>query len=1016
MSKFTGIIVGGLEIAAGAALLATGVGAPFGAMLIAAGSGTLIAGLGTLLQKGPLAGTILALKNPIANWEICYGRCCVGGTTVDQDAWGDSNKYLDLVIVLAGNSCRGVSALRFDGKRVQIDTSAVPPGVPPSTFPFINGGTSFTPVQQTVAILGAGRVNNVSTLTLAANIPLLDVGDEVDVRRITDLFGVDNTGMNGTWIVSNIVSQVAHDSPAGPGSITFQFINGGPDLPALLLGLSHATVKTKWVDYGRKVYMEVLTGKQTLGETFIGLIDGTPNDGDAEDLLQSPNKSWTPNCSLQGKTAVHLRLHYNDVYFSNGLPAISFQLYGKDDILDPRTSPPAYAYTENSALILADFLNQGYVDTSISPPIIGVPQWGYGAAYGTEIPIPQLITAANICDERIQLQISIQVFAPNLDSEPRYATNGHFPLSMRRGEILQNLLTACAGRITYTNGQFIIWPAAWYGGGLTVLPEARPFNALMGAFTEGVIPETQIVSSMFIGNGPAYFTAPPGSNYLQLGMNGNGLSAGQIEVAVRINGGDAIIVTVTGKAICWNFPNNSNAPFQVQVNAGRDIESGFGFDQPVYIPCNEGDYLQVQYLSGFTVVLDFANPDAPPSGEFFVDGNGYSGLMSGGVTGPHTLVPSHWTTTFYNGTSFELPSPLPVLADPFTWVSKRKFRDLYNGVKGKYISPANNWQPADFPPFCQDVLHGYTWSTPHFENDANLEADMGVRLWKDIQLPFTISYAAAQRLAKIELMRIRMQGTGTFQFNMWGYQLTPMDVIEMTLPFLGFDGKLLEVTKHRFLINEAEDDGGNKVVSLATEVEVQETAIEMYAWDGFTEQLYPSGTQQAVMPFTSPTPDFEFTSLKMESGPKNAVIGADGVSRAAILLGWPKPTDGFMQNGGLVQGRYLKVLELAQALVVEPPTSPPSYYVPPATDPTLLWIMLPDFNPFVETHKFDVQTDSESYYRVQLRTVNCAGVPSNWVDCINSEIPHDPPYYTLIPHQTASRISPADNMDVNGEG
>jgi len=71
----------------------------------------------------------------------------------------------------------------------------------------------------------------------------------------------------------------------------------------------------------------------------------------------------------------------------------------------------------------------------------------------------------------------------------------------------------------------------------------------------------------------------------------------------------------------------------------------------------------------------------------------------------------------------------------------------------------NGWQNSDFPPYAQDADHGYSGPSD-FEGDQHLADDGGDRRWKEIQLPFTISPFAAQRLAKIELM-----STGTWQHN-----------------------------------------------------------------------------------------------------------------------------------------------------------------------------------------------------------------------------------------------------------
>src|SRR6202044_644308 len=82
-------------------------------------------------------------------------------------------------------------------------------------------------------------------------------------------------------------------------------------------------------------------------------------------------------------------------------------------------------------------------------------------------------------------------------------------------------------------------------------------------------------------------------------------------------------------------------------------------------------------------------------------------------------------------------------AGPIRWKSSVTINNRYNGVKGTYISPTNNWQASDFPRYAQDVWHGYNDGNPP-EYDVNLDNDEGQRRWKDIQLPFTISSDTAQ--------------------------------------------------------------------------------------------------------------------------------------------------------------------------------------------------------------------------------------------------------------------------------
>jgi hypothetical protein len=833
VAKYIPLIVGGIEIAAGILLSIPSFGASLGltvagaamlsATVITAGVGMLLSGVGTLIAgsgsstQSQTPGFTTTTRNPISAWIIQYGRNIVGGTVVHINEFGDSDKYLDMVIVLAARACYSVDTLLFDGQPVQMSTGG---------GAFTGIGDSFTPLQQNVGINHITRVKDVVTVTMAAAIPLLNPGDKVIVKNISG----DHT-LNGTFPVESV----------GGGGTIFTYINGGN---AAIVDFE-GDVRTLWPDYGRKVHMEVLLGDHTA--TFPGMISGTANDGDTTDLIVNSNNPWTADHKLLGKCAVFLRLHYNDTYFSGGLPQISFLMRGAKDVYDPRTS--TYGYAENAALCIADYLS----NTS----------YGFKAAYGTEIPLTPLIAAANICDETVALAIG--------GFEPRYALNGKFDLNVKRGEVLQNMLTACAGRLTYQGGQFIIWPAAWNG----------------------------------------------------------------------------------------------------------------------------------------------SSPAPSPS----------LGAMSG----------------------------------PFRWKSTVSIRDLYNGVKGTYICPANNWQASDIPPYAQDSTHGYAsgpaWSgstvyvvgnivqyagvgyialisatghqpdtsptywAPHYQ-DANLTADGGDRRWLDIQLPFTISASAAQRLCKIELLRRRHQGTGTFRYNMAGYGITTMDVISMTIPYMGWSGKLFEVLAHRFTLDK-QSDGGNEVTLLGTEIDVQETDASVFDWSD-TEELTPQGYQQPAVPDArQPAPP---TGLTLESDESTVVVTPQGLADA-IVVTWTEPTDGYVLNGGHMEIQYELIENYSTGTlsatngvlaIVGTGTVWTSdmdgetiaingvpYAIGIVTDNTHMtlatnflgttgagllyviafgsaWIGLPSVNASVTKVVINGVIDAEQY-NVQIRSVNAGGTPSPWV-------------------------------------
>jgi hypothetical protein len=525
------------EIAAGAVL--TVLGNPLGPLLIAAGAGTVLSGIGSMLAGDPLKGFATTTRNPISPWRVCLGRVRTGGNVIYSHTWGDKDKVMDLVIVLADHPCLAVDELLFDQQRIQIDTSAIPTSAAAGytiTPPAAGSGTSFTPVREGGNITSIARSNAVVTVILPKDIPYLTAGDLILIQDVPG----DPT-LNGTFSVSEIVSRV----PSGGSYIlTFQFLSGGQ--PATVLNAGQAY--SKWADYGRTIYFEPLLGQQPLGHTFVGMTAGVPwqGNGKLNTPAAQPNAQgsiaggtagpnpWTNFCSLQGKTAVFLRIQYDSKYYASGLPQISFHVRGKCDVYDPgagaltgvkaagmsnagsgyvasgmystgdvlalvQGSPPtasggqvtvtsvdssghiltflvsapgtgyalgaattsggsgsgaafvvqaltgatgANGYTENPALLIADYL----ADRT----------WGYGAAYGTEIPLTALEAAADVCDVPVALAIG--------GTEPTWALNGQFELTLSRGEILQRMLTACAGRIT-PEAPFVIQPATWTGPG-----------------------------------------------------------------------------------------------------------------------------------------------------------------------------------------------------------------------------------------------------------------------------------------------------------------------------------------------------------------------------------------------------------------------------------------------------------------------------------------------------------------------------------------------------------------------
>ena len=123
-------------------------------------------------------------------------------------------------------------------------------------------------------------------------------------------------------------------------------------------------------------------------------------------------------------------------------------------------------------------------------------------------------------------------------------------------------------------------------------------------------------------------------------------------------------------------------------------------------------------------------------------------------------------------------------------------RDLFNAVRGTYISPGNYDQPANFRPYPDPARP---------DLDIFLAEDGGERIWsQDIQLPFTNTPSMAQRLAKILLMQVRKQITIVFPANLSAIGITVGDVGQLSSLRMGWSNKTFECVDWTFVL----DNGG----------------------------------------------------------------------------------------------------------------------------------------------------------------------------------------------------------------
>jgi len=185
------------------------------------------------------------------------------------------------------------------------------------------------------------------------------------------------------------------------------------------------------------------------------------------------------------------------------------------------------------------------------------------------------------------------------------------------------------------------------------------------------------------------------------------------------------------------------------------------------------------------------------------------------------------------------------LAGPLGVQPAKSGRDKFNTVRGTFADPADYWQPVDFPPVVNSVA---------------LSAD-GRELVQDIELQYTTSSAAAQRLAKIHLER-ELQGivvSLTGKMTLFGFK--PGDVVLLSIASMGWVEKEFRVTNWQM-----EEQGQIRLA-------LREESSASYDWNsGLETVIDPAPDTMLPSPFTVQPPADITCSDEVYGGASGLVI------------------------------------------------------------------------------------------------------------------------------------------------
>jgi hypothetical protein len=154
------------------------------------------------------------------------------------------------------------------------------------------------------------------------------------------------------------------------------------------------------------------------------------------DLVAGTGGEWTNDHILRETAYMYVRLEYDRDVFANGPGALSVEMQGHSQILDPRTH--VTGYSNNPALCILHYL------TSAD----GL------ACSADEIDMASFTAAANVCDELVTITAGGA-------TQRRYTLDGAFTLDQKPIDIIEDMLSSCAGTLVYVQGRYRLYAGAY---------------------------------------------------------------------------------------------------------------------------------------------------------------------------------------------------------------------------------------------------------------------------------------------------------------------------------------------------------------------------------------------------------------------------------------------------------------------------------------------------------------------------------------------------------------------------
>lgn len=207
--------------------------------------------------------------------------------------------------------------------------------------------------------------------------------------------------------------------------------------------------------------------------------------------------------------------------------------------------------------------------------------------------------------------------------------------------------------------------------------------------------------------------------------------------------------------------------------------------------------------------------------------------------------------------------------------------DVFNSVRGTFVSSENNYTVADFPAV---------------SISAYVTEDDGETIWEDLSYPLTTSATMAQRLARIELERTRRDIKLRAPFGLKALQLEPGDTVQVTLSRYGFSSKVFEVDDFDFYI----DDEQGLVIDLS----LNEIDSGVFSWTPASDEQDINVAPNTTLP--DPTKITAPSGLALASGTSHLYLRGDGTVASRLYASWTQSSDPYVTDGGRIELQYKK--------------------------------------------------------------------------------------------------------------